>query len=228
MAASQRRHGASAQERRAALLRATVEVAAEGGAAAVTHRAVTEKAGLPLATVGYFFDSINDLAAEAFRVHVEQAATQQIVLADGLAQLSGNPDDITAAFAAMVAAPDQQVLAMFEAYLYSARRRDLELPVGDAIASSRAVAAAAVQAGGLPDPHTMAPALAALAHGFRLHRLADPEAVDSETVHTALRALIAGFLVLGGHTEIVERQLARERADPQTQKAASPHDRPVP
>src|SRR5262245_49447260 len=56
---------AKGQRRREALLRAAVEVIAEKGYAGVTHRAVAERAGVPMATTSYFFSSIHELVQEA-------------------------------------------------------------------------------------------------------------------------------------------------------------------
>ena len=59
-------------------------MAAERGAAGVTHRAVTERAGVPLATASYFFSSIDDLVAEALRTFVADEAQR-------LSDLAGRP-----------------------------------------------------------------------------------------------------------------------------------------
>lgn len=62
-----RTHRASAQRRRAALLDAARELIGEIGAGAITHRAVAQRAGVPLSTTSYFFSSIDELVAEAIR-----------------------------------------------------------------------------------------------------------------------------------------------------------------
>lgn len=49
------------ERRRAALVKAGAELLAEGGFDAVRHRAVAERAGLPLASTTYYFDSLDDL-----------------------------------------------------------------------------------------------------------------------------------------------------------------------
>src|SRR5690606_7224089 len=97
--AGPRRHRPSAQARRDALLRAAVEVAAERGAAGTTHRAVTERAGLPLATASYFFASIDDLVAEALRTFVTEEAARLEDLAEQLGGDAHHPDEIAAALA---------------------------------------------------------------------------------------------------------------------------------
>ncbi|MGI8762009.1 MAG: TetR/AcrR family transcriptional regulator [Jatrophihabitantaceae bacterium] len=213
MSTPSRRHGRSARARRSALLQATVAVAAERGVAGITHRAVTEKAGLPLATVSYFFPSIAELAGEALREFTAADAAEQVALAAALAQQQRMPDDIAAAFAAVAAPRHPQTLALFEAYLAAARSSELRPAVADALAAARRFAAAGAQAAGAPDPEAIAPAFAALAHGFALHALAVPPAVRPEDLYRALRALFVGHLLEAGHVELA---LALSRLPPLT------------
>ena len=66
---SERPRGAA---RRTALLEATLELLAEIGADALTHRRVAEHAGLPLASTTYWFDSKEHLLTEALRYAAER------------------------------------------------------------------------------------------------------------------------------------------------------------
>jgi DNA-binding transcriptional regulator YbjK len=61
------------ERRRAALVEAAAELLVEGGFDAIRHRAVAERAGLPLASTTYYFDSLEDLviAAVAHRGRLE-------------------------------------------------------------------------------------------------------------------------------------------------------------
>lgn len=69
------------RERRAALLAAAAALLAEGGFAAVSHRAVAERAGLPLAATTYYFASRDDLTAAAFEkvMHDELARLRTLL-----------------------------------------------------------------------------------------------------------------------------------------------------
>ncbi|MTD58042.1 TetR/AcrR family transcriptional regulator [Amycolatopsis pithecellobii] len=69
------------ERRRAALVEAAAELLVESGFDAVRHRAVAERAGLPLASTTYYFDSLEDLVAAA----VEYRG--RFELAQGRAQL---------------------------------------------------------------------------------------------------------------------------------------------
>ncbi|NKQ55929.1 TetR family transcriptional regulator [Amycolatopsis sp. K13G38] len=61
------------ERRRAALVEAAADLLVEGGFEAIRHRAVAERAGLPLASTTYYFDSLDDLvtAAVAHRCRVD-------------------------------------------------------------------------------------------------------------------------------------------------------------
>ncbi|GAB3140585.1 TetR/AcrR family transcriptional regulator [Amycolatopsis sp. NPDC004378] len=57
------------ERRRAALVEAAAELLVEGGFDAVRHRAVAERAGLPLASTTYYFDSLDELVTAAVEHH---------------------------------------------------------------------------------------------------------------------------------------------------------------
>jgi DNA-binding transcriptional regulator YbjK len=70
--------------RRTALLEATLELLAEIGADALTHRRVAEHAGLPLASTTYWFDSKEHLLTEALRYAAERDEARLRIAADAL------------------------------------------------------------------------------------------------------------------------------------------------
>lgn len=185
-----------------------MQVAADRGAAGITHRAVTDQAGVPLATVSYFFDSINQLVEEALRVFGTEERDRLTGLADLLAAEQRTPDEIVTAFAAVSQPRLPETLAMFEAYLHAARGPELRESVAEALEASRRAAVAGARAAGAPDPEAMAPALVALAHGFALHQLAAPAKVDPDALRAALRAQFIGHLVETGHADLALRLAA--------------------
>ena len=198
-----RRHRPRAQARRDALLRAAVEVAAERGTAGTTHRAVTERAGVPLATASYFFSSIDELVAEALRTFVADEASRLQELATQLGRDERSPDEVAGALseAAMPAGPLPWALAQFEAYLEAARGSALREPVAEALAAYEQVAATALEAADAPAAAEVAPAFNALTDGFALHHLARPRPDDVDALRRALRLLFLGVLVEHGQAE---------------------------
>ena len=209
----EREHRRRSLERRAALVRATISVLADRGVAGVTHRAVTEAAGVPLATVSYFWSSIDELTNEALSTIVAEDATG---LAEATAGLTGDlaSAEELAAVAARVSAPRRpETIAQFEAYLDAARSIRHRPAVADAIGAFRQVAEATLAGAGLADAGAAAEALVALSDGFALLQLAtaadlegDTAGADSGTggvggtaaLERAFRALIAGYLVEQG------------------------------
>ncbi|MFF4778084.1 TetR/AcrR family transcriptional regulator [Microtetraspora fusca] len=69
---SRRKPQERALRRKEALVEAAVTLLGEGGFTAVTHRAVAERAGIPLAATSYYFTSRDELVARAFAVLVER------------------------------------------------------------------------------------------------------------------------------------------------------------
>lgn len=57
------------ERRRQALVEAAAALLVEGGFEAVRHRAVAERAGLPLASTTYYFDSLDELITAAVENH---------------------------------------------------------------------------------------------------------------------------------------------------------------
>lgn len=71
------------ERRRAALVAAAAELLVEGGFDAIRHRAVADRAGLPLASTTYYFDSLDDL------VHAAMEHYGRSELARGRERLAG-------------------------------------------------------------------------------------------------------------------------------------------
>jgi DNA-binding transcriptional regulator YbjK len=73
------------ERRRQALVAAAGELLMEGGFDAVRHRAVAERAGLPLASTTYYFQSLDELIVTALehegRVEIEEARERLDTLA---------------------------------------------------------------------------------------------------------------------------------------------------
>lgn len=78
------------ERRRHLLVVAAAELLTEGGFEAVRHRAVAERAGLPLASTTYYFDSLDDLVAAAVR---HEAETELAAGKARLEQLGDQPRD---------------------------------------------------------------------------------------------------------------------------------------
>ena len=71
------------EQRRQAILAATLQVIGEGGIDAVTHRRVAAAAGVPLGSTSYYFASREALIREAFRGYIASADVQIGALHEG-------------------------------------------------------------------------------------------------------------------------------------------------
>jgi DNA-binding transcriptional regulator YbjK len=81
------------ERRRGALAAAAAELLRTGGFDAVRHRAVAEKAGLPLASTTYYFGSLDDLVVAAVERSGRDELAEVRAALDALPDTAG-PDDV--------------------------------------------------------------------------------------------------------------------------------------
>jgi DNA-binding transcriptional regulator YbjK len=192
-------HRESAQRRREALLRAAVEIVAEEGTGAATHRAIAARAGLPRTTPSYFFDSIDDLLVEATRhFTAEQAAAYEALAAE---LVDAPPAEFAARFAAALMGSDRTIeLAQVEAYLHAARDPALRPGAAEVMDAFERSTVAALTAAGVEDPTRHARTCMAFVDGFLLQHLANPHPDDEARLRDGLQDLFAAarHTTLGG------------------------------
>jgi DNA-binding transcriptional regulator YbjK len=181
------------RQRREALLRATIELLGETGAKSVTHRAVAERAGLPLASTTYYFESVHQLVEEALKLHVaERVAELQAMAAMALGATGASASDIAERLAeVLVSAPGPTLVAQYQLYLEAGRNPALQPAVAEALATFEGLAAGVLAALGAREPEAASEAFVALLDGFALHRLARPRdpAREVAALFAAMRAL---------------------------------------
>lgn len=191
------------QPRRDALLEAAVEVVGERGVAGTTHRAVTERAEVPLATASYYFSSIDELIAEALTAFVKQRA-EEIGLPH---QGDVAPAQVAEWYAQQVMGLDKSKrLAFYEVLLNAARTPELAEAARNALASYQDWAVAGLNAAGAPRGVGAARAFVALGLGFGLLHLVESQESDTEDLFVALRDLFIGSVLdPDEHTEWAQR-----------------------
>ena len=193
------------RRRRDALLRAAIEVLAEGGAKAVTHRAVAARAGLPPASTTYYFTSIQELTEEALRLHTAERVEALQAITREAAGTGSTVEDIARRFAlALTGRSRESVIAQYEVYLEAARTPALRKTVADALAGFEELAESVLTVLGARRPREGAEAFVALLDGFALHRLARPRSVaeDAEALFEAMRATFIAYAM-------TDKELAR-------------------
>ncbi|MET0930555.1 MAG: TetR family transcriptional regulator [Aeromicrobium sp.] len=185
--------------RRDELLASAIELFAEGGARAVTHRAVAARAGLPPATTTYYFESIDQLIREALAAHV----TLWIRELDTLAALdpSSTVDlDRTAGLVSAVFARRGPEIAAVQlsVFLAAAREPRLRDLANTVVESLEGLMTTLLGRAGVADPEQVSAGIAALIGGTALRRQSGRYTEDAEALMLtkAIRDLV-GAHVLG-------------------------------
>ncbi len=180
------------RRRREALLRATIELLGETGAKSITHRAVAERAALPLASTTYYFKSVQQLIEEALKLHVADRVAELQRMAAAVSAGGASAQDIARRLAeVLVTRPAAVLVAQYQMYLEAARSPALRPAVGEALAAFERLAGAVLAALGSREPEQAAEGFVALLDGFALHRVARPRPAEQEAqvLFAAMRAL---------------------------------------
>ena len=201
------------RRRREALLRAAIELLGETGAKSVTHRAVAERAGVPLASTTYYFRSVNELIEEALKLHTADRVTEMQGLAAAALTVSGaSVTDVAERLAdVLVAAPRPALVAQYQMYLEAGRNPALQPAVTEALAAFEGLIAGILAALGARNPHPAAEAFLALLDGFAVHRLGRPRDPDREAaaLFSAMRALFLDQILDDDSREALHDKLRR-------------------
>ena len=130
------------RRRREVIVRATIELIAEGGPKAVTHRAVSARAGLPPASAGYYFKTVDDLIDAALRHYTRQRMRDLTELFDEAVDGVVDPFEVGERIAtALVRGATRDSLCQYEVYLEAARNPALRDAVDSTMAGFEQVAA---------------------------------------------------------------------------------------
>lgn len=191
------------RERRRALLEAAVDLFAEGGTRAVTSRAVAQRAGLPPATTGYYFGSVEDLVRAALERHLQGWTSAMRDLADAdpaalVALTDGGAEQATALVRTVFAVRDVDLVGLqLRIYLAAVADPVLRPLAAEALDSLQQLAARLLRAGGHgsgreDDVTELAAALVALVAGSALRRQAAPDrdAEEARLLAAAVRRLL--------------------------------------
>jgi TetR/AcrR family transcriptional regulator, regulator of biofilm formation and stress response len=164
--------------RREHIVRATLELIGEHGTDAVTHRAVAERAGLPLSATTYWFESREELLSEALllanREEVERLERLVLDLAPREFDVSEWAGAVAHAFAADLESDPLRHVAFTELALEATRRPWVAEEVARWHAAHLRLAELGLRAAGAPDPHADAPLVVATITGFMLGQLVTP------------------------------------------------------
>lgn len=186
------------RQRRDELLAAAIELFAEGGTRAVTHRAVARRAGLPPATTTYYFATIEDLLREALAAHIHQwtADLTSLTQVDLAARVS--LDEATNLMSYVFARRGPEVAALeISIFLAATRDPDLREAATDALRQFEGLAIGALSRLGVENVEPLAASIIALIAGTGLRRQSGQytENEEARLMARAIRDLVAAHLL---------------------------------
>lgn len=197
--------------RRDELLNAAIELFAEGGSRAITHRAVSLRAGLPSATTTYYFESIDELIREALRAHIDQWTADLEALSKVDVDVDVSLDDAAGFITMVFAARGPEVAALeLSIFLAASRQPELRDQAARAMRAFESLAGSVLTRVGIDAPAELAAAIVALIGGTALRRQSGlySEEAEARLLTAAIRNLVAAH-ALG--PEGVDQKLAELR-----------------
>jgi DNA-binding transcriptional regulator YbjK len=177
-----------------AILRAALALIGERGPDAVTHRAVADRAGLPLSATTYWFASKEHLLQEAFllaaREEVERVERVVLELAPGELDVARWAASVASALATDLEANPSRHVAFTELVLEGTRRPWLREEVGRWETAWLRLAELGLRATGSPQPAADARLVVGAITGMMLGQLANPNPrFEHEVFRPALERL---------------------------------------
>ena len=190
------------EARREAILRATLALIGERGPDAVTHRAVAERAGVPLASTTYWFESKEDLLQEtlllAAREEVARLERLVLELAPSDVEVTGWAQAVASVLAADVEADPVRHVAFIELVLEGTRRPWLLEEIERWDRAHLNLAELGLRAAGSPDPAGDAPLVVAAITGLLLGQLTSPRPdFEANVFRPALERLFTSLVTEG-------------------------------
>ncbi|HEX2234481.1 MAG TPA: TetR family transcriptional regulator [Thermoleophilaceae bacterium] len=190
------------EARREAIVRAALELIGEQGLDAVTHRALADRAGVPLSATTYWFASKDDILQEALlvaaREEVDRLERVVLSLAGKELDVSRWADAVAAELAAELEEDPARQVAFTELVLEGTRRPWLREEVARWEEAFLRLAELGLRATGSPEPVTDARLVVATVTGLMIGQLTNPQPDFEEQVfRPALERLF---------TRLVERE----------------------
>lgn len=184
--------------RRNELLAAAIELFAEGGSRAITHRAVAARAGLPPATTTYYFESIDELIREALGRHIDQWSRDLEALAAVDVDADVSLDDAPGFIARVFAVRGPEVAALELAiFLAAARAPELRDNAARSMQALEDLATNVLARVGVHEARALAAEIVTLVIGTALRRQSGlyAEDVEARLLVAAIRRLVAAHAI---------------------------------
>ncbi|GGM46961.1 TetR family transcriptional regulator [Longimycelium tulufanense] len=183
------------ERRRQALVEAAAALLVEGGFDAVRHRAVAERAGLPLASTTYYFTDLDDLVAAAAEHHGRTELARGRAKLTELSSRQRGVDAVVEILLDQLLGPASEhdaeaVLSRYERLVATGRRPYLRPLMRELSAELHELLLESFARCGLPADHERVDQLVALADGAVVNALIevdpDPRTAARKMLHDAL------------------------------------------
>jgi DNA-binding transcriptional regulator YbjK len=172
--------------RKERILDAALDVVAERGVPGTTHRRIAARAEVPLGSLTYYFDGMEDLLGQAFERLAEQMSACYRRALEGAA----TPAEAEEAVVELVCGPQyatsREMTLIFEMYAYADHHAAVAATARAWLLRSRASLARH-----FPEP--VCRALDVLVEGWPIHRTFDAAPPDRALVAATVRAIVGGL-----------------------------------
>lgn len=175
-----RRYDPGRKER---IVDAAIEVIAEHGVAGTTSRRIAAAADVPLGSLTYHFDGLDDLLARAFQRHAEHMSPLYEAHFEGVRDRAGFVDAVTDLIHGDAGASPRQWAVAYELYLVALRQPGLRTVTEAWMRRSRAVLERFV------DPVT-ARGVDALIEGLTMHLTLSTATFPRSETHTIVGRIV--------------------------------------
>ncbi|HEY7961809.1 MAG TPA: TetR family transcriptional regulator [Solirubrobacteraceae bacterium] len=176
------------------ILRATLELIAADGVGALTNRRVAHAAGVSLGSLTYHFVTQTQLLRESLLLYVEEETVRREAIARELSARHADVHEVVREIEriATSAADIPRQIAELELHLHAARDPQLREASRRCFEAHEEIAAAALQALGVPGGERSAAMVVALMTGLAVRRLA-AGGHDAQGTSELLLALVRGL-----------------------------------
>jgi AcrR family transcriptional regulator len=173
-----KRETATAEPRRTEILEAALRIVADGGPDAITFRRVAERAGVPLGSLTYYFESREGLLREAFRLYLAEAtAFVRDVEQGSRPHTSSRVIEMVMTIMRREFSDDPAMVRVeYELILYAGRDPELAREFHAYERWMETTLAGLLEALGAPRPIDAARTIIDVARGFEIERLTHPGA----------------------------------------------------
>jgi DNA-binding transcriptional regulator YbjK len=170
-------------ERKSRIIDAALEVVAEYGVVGTTSRRIAAAADVPLGSITYHFDSVDDLLEQAFRRQAEMMSPRYEAHFAGVRDLNGFADAVADLINGDAGGSQRDWVVSYELYLAALRNPALRGVTDSWMRRSRAVLERFI------DPVT-ARGVDALIEGLVMHRTLSAAPVDRAETRTVVRRFL--------------------------------------